>query len=73
MDSLLVCKQLRGEWQCKADHLKNYFDQCYGLLQRIRLTGIQIDLQHIYREFNKDADHLANLGADGQSSHRNWY
>jgi len=73
MDSLLVCRQLRGEWQCRADHLKAYFDDCYDLLQRIRSAGTRIDLQHIYREFNKDADRLANLGADGQLSHNHWF
>ena len=72
MDSMLVCKQLRGEWRIKQSHLKCYFREAIALLQLLKALGYHITLQHIHREHNKDADACANRGADGIDASEGW-
>ena len=42
----------------------------HGIVERQANKGIEI--RHIYREFNADADTLANKGADGLDDALNW-
>ncbi len=72
MDSMLVTMQLRGGWRVAADDLVPYFRKASALLKQIRQQDLQVDFVHIYREFNKDADEKANLGADGMRQQFNW-
>lgn len=60
MDSMLVVKQMSGEWKIKHDGLK-------PLAARVReLVGMfrSVTFEHVYREHNKDADRLANEAMD---------
>ena len=66
LDSMLVVKQLSGEWACRAEHLIPLYERALALLGSLRaapdVEGVQI--QHVYREFNAEADSLANEGLD---------
>ena len=72
VDSLLVSKQATAQWRCKSQDLQPYCDRCWSLIEAARQARKGIDIRHIYREFNADADALANKGADGLDDSRNW-
>jgi len=72
MDSMLVCRQLRGEWRVNFANLKSLFRTAFAVLHRIRSAGSHIEIRHIYREHNVEADAQANRGADGITAHDNW-
>ncbi len=56
MDSELVYKQLKGEFRVKNKNIKPLFEQAIHLI-----NGFQkIELKHIARTLNKEADKLAN-------------
>jgi ribonuclease HI len=59
-DSLLVIEQVAGRWKVKQDHLR-------PLHARVRelLAGYDgVDLAHVRREYNTDADALVNAALD---------
>ena len=59
-DSELLVKQVRGDYKIKNEGLK-------PLAARARLLMMEldrVDLRHVRREENKDADRLANLAMD---------
>jgi len=60
MDSMLVVKQMNGEYKIKHPNL-------IPLAHRVKELGKQfksISFAHVYREHNKEADKLANLAMD---------
>ncbi|TKC13316.1 ribonuclease HI family protein [Robertmurraya kyonggiensis] len=59
-DSLLVVKQLMGEYECNDDILRIYHDECLQLLKEFRLVKIE----HIPKCHNGEANRLAQ-GASG--------
>lgn len=59
LDSELVVKQVAGIYKVKAEHLKAIFDELIVILASLNAT-----CKHIPREQNKEADKLANAGAD---------
>ena len=65
-DSMLVIKQLCGMWKCKADNLAPYYENGVELMRQLRqncTSGIAA-LSHGYREYNADADSLANIAIE---------
>jgi ribonuclease HI len=54
-DSRLVIKQLNGQYECRNDILRNYYDECKEILKSFQL----VILQHIPRENNEEANRLA--------------
>jgi ribonuclease HI len=54
-DSELVIKQLNGQYECRNDILRNYYDECKEILKSFQL----VILQHIPRENNEVANRLA--------------
>ena len=72
VDSSLVSKQATAQWRCKNQDLQPYFDRCWSLIGSARQANKGIEIRHIYREFNADADTLANKGADGLDDALNW-
>jgi ribonuclease HI len=54
-DSELVIKQLNGQYECRNDILKNYYEECKEILKSFQL----VILQHIPREHNEEANRLA--------------
>lgn len=64
MDSELVVKQIKGEYQVKSESLKPLHEIAKAYLKR--LHGYSIS--HIRRNGNKLADKLANDGMDSKDS-----
>jgi ribonuclease HI len=54
-DSELVIKQLNGQYECRSDILRNYYEECKEILKSFQL----VILQHIHREHNEEANRLA--------------
>jgi ribonuclease HI len=54
-DSELVIKQLNGQYECKSDALRNYYEECREILKSFKL----VILQHIPREHNEEVNRLA--------------
>jgi ribonuclease HI len=54
-DSELVIKQLNGQYECKSDALRSYYEECREILKSFPL----VILQHIPREHNEEANRLA--------------
>jgi ribonuclease HI len=59
-DSELLVKQMRGEYRVKNPGLQPLFDEARALIRRIGT----VTFEHVRREFNKDADRLANEAMD---------
>lgn len=60
MDSKLIVQQVKGNYQVKSVKLKPLFIQVKQLLR----YWPQWSIEHVYRNNNKRADELANLGID---------
>ena len=59
-DSELLVKQLRGEYRVKNPGLQPLYQDARALIGRIG----RVSFEHVRREFNKEADRLANLAMD---------
>ena len=59
-DSELLVKQMRGEYRVKNPGLQPLYEEARALMQRIG----RVTFEHVRREFNKDADRLANEAMD---------
>ena len=60
MDSMLVVKQMRGEYKIKHPNLIPLAREMSVLVSRFA----SVAFEHVYREHNKDADRLANEAMD---------
>lgn len=63
-DSMLVIKQLQGEYKVKSDTLMSFYEEARKLSGNFR----ELNLRHIDRESNGAADALANQAMDTASS-----
>jgi ribonuclease HI len=63
-DSLLVINQLRGEWKVKHAGMKPLHAEARKLLAEYDV----VDLQHVPREENTEADALVNQALDAADS-----
>jgi hypothetical protein len=61
-DSELVIKQLNGQYECRSDILRNYYEECREVLKSFQL----VILRHILKEHNEEANRLSQSA----SSHR---
>lgn len=59
-DSMLVIEQLRGTWKVRQPHLRPLHARARELLARYS----EVDLAHVRREHNTDADALVNAALD---------
>lgn len=59
-DSRLLVEQVNGNFRVKAEHLKPLVSDAVRRAKRFR----RFSIRHVRRESNKNADRLANLGAD---------
>jgi ribonuclease HI len=57
-DSLLIIKQMKGEYKVKSEKLLKLYIQAKLYEKMIK----EIDYSHVYREKNVRADELSNLG-----------
>ncbi len=59
-DSDLIVRQLQGEYRVRRPHLRPLYDEARALL-----AGFQeVDIQHVRREYNTEADALVNAALD---------
>ena len=56
----LVIEQVAGRWKVTQPHLRPLCDEARALLSRFD----SVDLAHVRREFNSDADALVNAALD---------
>jgi ribonuclease H / adenosylcobalamin/alpha-ribazole phosphatase len=59
-DSRLLIEQLAGRFRVKKPTLQRLHEEARALMKRFD----KVDLEHIPRELNADADRLANRGVD---------
>ena len=59
-DSLLLVKQMRGEYRVRHAGLRLLWQEARGLASQIR----DVQFEHVRRELNEDADRLANEALD---------
>jgi len=59
-DSELLVKQLKGEYKVKNEGLKPLHERAKRLLMQFR----NVEIEHVYRAENKQADQLANEAID---------
>ena len=59
-DSMLVIEQLKGRWRVKQPHLRPLHAQARALLDAYE----EVDLAHVRREQNVEADALVNAALD---------
>lgn len=60
MDSMLVVKQMAGEWKIKHPNMKPLAAEVQALVRSFK----QVTFSHVYRIDNVDADRLANEAMD---------
>ena len=63
-DSLLLVEQVNGRYRIKAENLKPLAREAVLRAKAFR----KFSLSHVRREQNRDADRLANLGADASEA-----
>ena len=59
-DSELLVKQMKGQYRVKNPGLQPLYEEAVALTRRIG----RVTFEHVRREFNKDADRLANEAMD---------
>ena len=59
-DSELLVRQMNGDYRVKAENLKPLFAEAVRRAKSFR----RFSIRHVRREHNRDADRLANRGAD---------
>lgn len=62
-DSLLLVNQINGLWQIKNLHLMKLYSEAQYYLSYLTKNGV-VNVVHIPREENKEADRLANRAID---------
>lgn len=60
-DSLLVIKQMKGEYKVKSENLLPLYKKAKELQSQINVKVNNIDFIHVYRNENKRADELSNV------------
>ena len=63
-DSELLVKQMKGQYRVKNSGLQPLYEEAVALTRRIG----RVTFEHVRREFNKDADRLANEAMDEAAS-----
>lgn len=71
-DSELLVKQINGQYKVRENNLKSFYERVSFLLKEFKSrTGFGIEIRHIPREDNKEADRLANMAIDSTSHKQN--
>ena len=63
-DSKLVIDQVNGHSQAKDPTMMRYLEKVQRELQEIKKLRIEVQIEHIPREKNEEADEIAKLAAD---------
>ena len=66
VDNFWVCKQINGRWSCRSPCLQPLYEKALSLFEQVRASCDRGDAitEHNYREFNANADSLANEALD---------
>ena len=67
-DSELVVKQINGSYKVRNENLLPLYDSAIRWIEMIP----DFSISHVRREFNKDADRLANEAMDNQKNLLRW-
>ncbi len=59
-DSMLIIKQMNGEYKVKSDTLREHYTNAKEFEKKFD----KVVYQHVYRNENKRADELANIGVE---------
>jgi Ribonuclease HI len=62
-DSELLVRQMEGRYKVKEPRLKKFVEEAHAIIGSARF---ECRFRHITREYNKEADRLANLGIDSK-------
>ena len=67
VDSMLVKRQVLCEIACRSADLQPFHETCMSMLRELRRRNQDgnVQIEHVYREFNADADGTANEAIDG--------
>ena len=65
-DSELIVKQMKGEYRVRNPGLQPLYEEARSLMKQIG----RVRFEHVRREFNKDADRLANEAMDEAAASR---
>ena len=71
VDSMLVKQQVLCEIACRSADLQPYHESCMRMLRELRRRNPDghVDVEHVYREFNANADGTANEAIDSYVGH----
>ncbi len=67
-DSNLVANQISCLWACRTAELRQWLAQVWRAIRAVESRGGEVLVEHIYREYNKEADALANRAVDERRS-----
>jgi pentatricopeptide repeat protein len=48
-------RQACGVWACRSLSLQGFYSEAVQMLEEMEAAGVQVVVEHIYREFNKSA------------------
>ena len=70
VDSMLIAQQLNGQWACRNPDLIPLYTEALDHLSFLRSASHihEVVVEHIYREYNAEADSLANIAIDTYDS-----
>ncbi len=63
-DSQLVVKQVNGEWSVRSANLRDLYKEIKDLIAHFESKGKLVDLAHVGREHNQEADELSQLAIE---------
>ena len=67
-DSELVVKQIKGQYKVKNENIRPLYQAARRWIDVIS----RFSIEHVRREFNKDADALANVAMDSRANSIRW-
>lgn len=62
-DSELIVRQMQGAYKIKDKMLREWAERVHAA---VRSGGLKLEMKHIPREENREADQLANMGIDSK-------
>jgi ribonuclease HI len=67
-DSELVVRQVVGDYDVRAEHLKPLRAEAAALVAELRARRVDVALSHVLRACNAEADRLSNVGLERDMS-----
>eukprot|EP00199_Chlamydomonas_sp_CCMP681_P005419 CAMPEP_0119106374 /NCGR_PEP_ID=MMETSP1180-20130426/4081_1 /TAXON_ID=3052 ORGANISM="Chlamydomonas cf sp, Strain CCMP681" /NCGR_SAMPLE_ID=MMETSP1180 /ASSEMBLY_ACC=CAM_ASM_000741 /LENGTH=248 /DNA_ID=CAMNT_0007091693 /DNA_START=185 /DNA_END=931 /DNA_ORIENTATION=- len=65
-DSKLCVMQVTGKWAVRAPHLATYVQKAKALMHALTARSPSLQLVHVLREHNQEADRLSNVAVDAE-------